>query len=121
MEAADLILDKANEDIVMLRNPKDQFKQALVIYLELQKFNSNSATLNMKIGNCYLYTNEKYFAEEYIQKALELNKDIGPSIYFYLGQVNQINYEFDEAIKNYNKFEENSKSKFAEHYKKNNF
>jgi len=118
METTDLILDKANEDVVMLRNPKDQYKEALVVYLELQKFNPNSAELNMKIGNCYLNTNEKYKAEEFIDKAIKLNPEISTMLYFYLGQVNQINYEWSEAIKNYTKFEEGTKSKLAEHYKK---
>ena len=118
MEAADLILDKANEDIVMLRDPKNQFKEALVVYLELQKLNASSAALNMKIGNCYLNTNEKYKAENYIEKAAKLNAEVSLMLPFYQGQVHQLNYEWASAIKSYTKFGESIKSKLAEHYKK---
>jgi hypothetical protein len=37
------------------------FKQAIDPYLEANKFNPNNALLNFKIGQCYLYSNFKFW------------------------------------------------------------
>jgi len=116
--AGDPFLDAGNEAIALVNSTKDNFQKALQYYVKAQKFNPNSAELNMKIGNCYLYTNEKYKSIEFIQKAYELNTDVSPMLYFYLGQTAQLGGKFDEAIKHYKYFEENTKSKYLEEYKR---
>jgi len=118
IKAGDEFLEIANEAVAVVKSPGDAFKNALKLYLKANDFNPNNAELNMKIGNCYLYTNEKYKAKEFLDKAFKLNTDIDPMLHFYLGQVFQLSYEFDKAIKHYKKFEENAKNKYVEEYKK---
>ena len=118
IKAGDVFLEIANEAVAVVKSPGDGFKNALNLYLKANDFNPNSAELNMKIGNCYLYTNEKYNAKEFLDKAFKLNKDIDPMLHFHLGQALQLNNEFDKAIKHYKTFEVNAKNKNVEEYKK---
>jgi outer membrane protein OmpA-like peptidoglycan-associated protein/tetratricopeptide (TPR) repeat protein len=118
MSAADNFLNAGNDAVAVVTNPGDNFKNALKLYLEINDFNDKSAKVNMNIGNCYLYTNEKYKAIPYLEKAKELNPNTDPFIYFLLGQTEQLQGNFDEAIENYKKYEELGKSKYVEEYKK---
>lgn len=118
MAKADVILEDANESIAKVRDPGDKFKEVLVIFQEAYAFNPNNAELNMKMGNCLLYTNQKYNAKKHLDKALELNKDISPMLYFYLGQTEQLDCNWAQAIKYYKTFEETAKNRLAEEYKK---
>jgi len=118
IEKGNEFLDLANESIALVKLPGDNFKLALQLYLKAQKLNSNNAELNMKIGNCYLYTNEKHKSIDHLNKAYELDKEVSPMLYFCLGQSSQLQYKFDEAIKHYKSFEERAKSKYVEEYKK---
>jgi len=118
LDKAKVILDEANESIAEVRDPGEKFNEVLFLYKQAYAFNPNNAELNMNLGNCLLYTNEKYNAKKYLDKALELNKNISPMLYFYLGQAEQISYNWDQAIKYYKTFEENAKNRLAEEYKK---
>ncbi|MBL4752107.1 MAG: OmpA family protein [Flavobacteriales bacterium] len=118
MKVAEPILEAANEDIANVRDPHNKFKDVLATYIEAQAFNPNNAEVNMNLGNIYLYTNEKYKAKPYLDKAKELSKDVDPMLYFYLGQAEQLTYSFSGAIKYYKLFEENAKNKLAEQYRK---
>ncbi|MFH1320350.1 MAG: OmpA family protein [Bacteroidota bacterium] len=118
IKAGDEYLEASNEAVALVKSPGDAFKNALKLFLNANDFNSNSAMLNMKIGNCYLYTNEKFRAKEYLDKSLRLDNDVDPMLHFYLGQSFQLNYEFDKAIEHYKIFEEIAKNKYVEEYKK---
>ncbi|OFY24362.1 MAG: hypothetical protein A2W98_00050 [Bacteroidetes bacterium GWF2_33_38] len=77
---------------------------ALEYFLLAQKFNPNNADLNYKIGSCYLYSNmETRKCLQYFKKALELKNTVAPDIFYMLGRGYHLNYEFDEAIKYYEK------------------
>ena len=115
---ADAILEEANESIAMVRDPGNKFKEVLVLYKEAYAFNPNNAELNLKMGNCLLYTNEKYNAKTYLDIALELNKSISPMLNFYLGQAEQLEGNWSQAIKYYKAFEETAKNRLAAEYKK---
>lgn len=118
LDQADEYLTLANDAVALVTNPGDNFIKALNIYLEAQKFNANSARNNMNIANCYLYTNEKYKAIEYANKAYKLNADIDPFLHFIYGQTLQLQREFKDAKSHYKTFEENAKNKYVEEYKK---
>lgn len=118
LEQANLFLEQANDAVALVTNPGDNFRKALSLYLEADKFNDKSAKVNMNIGNCYLYTNEKYKAIPYVKKAEELNAEVDPFLHFLLGQCYQLEQEFDKAIKHYKTYEENAKNKYVEEYKK---
>jgi len=118
IKAGDEFLEVANDAVALVKSPGDAFKQALKLYLTANDFNPNNAALKMKIGNCYLYSNEKYKAKEFLDKAFKLDKDVDPMLYFYLGKSLHLNYDFDDAIKHYKIFEETAKNKYVEEYKK---
>lgn len=118
IEEADGYLELANDAIAVVHNPGDNFQKALKLYLEADKFNDKSARNNMNIGNCYLYSNEKYKAIPYIKKAEQLNSEVDPFLHFMLGQTNQLEQNWDDAIKHFKTYQENAKSKYVEEYKK---
>lgn len=86
------------------RARKSFHKQALAPLYEAHKFNSNNAELNYRIGRCYLASS--VFKEECIphfNKALELDPNVAPDIYFYLGQGYHLTSQFDKAIEAFKK------------------
>ena len=80
------------------------YAKALEEYMAANKYNSEFAELNYKIGVCYLYTGEKKKAITYLEKAYKLNKDVTFDIKYELGRAYQVNYKFAEAIDYYNDF-----------------
>jgi len=107
-------LEAGNELIYIVKNPGNNFKAALIEFDKAYKFNPKSAQLNFFMGNAYLYTNEKYKANKYLQAAKKLNPEVDNFLYFYLGMSAQLDMEFSTAIKHYKKFEASNKSKHVE-------
>lgn len=103
-----------NEAIYAITDPGESFKLAIQSYEKAQQFNPKSALLNFKLGNCYLYTNEKYKAIDYIKTASKLDPEVDDFLPFYLGMVYQLEMEWDKATKEYKKFEASSRSKQIE-------
>ncbi len=81
-----------------------KFMQALDFYLKAYEYNSQNAELNYKIGYCYLRTTYKRKALKYLQAAYKLKPDVALDINLFLGEACQYNYMFDDAIKEYQKF-----------------
>ena len=82
IKTADEYRSAGNEAIYAVVSPKENFKMAIQGYLVAYQFNANSAILNFKLGNCYLYTNERYNALKYLEKAVKLNVEVDPFIEF---------------------------------------
>lgn len=114
IKLGDEALELGNEAIIAVTDPGDYFEQALFYYLQANDFNPSNAELNFKIGNAYLYTHDKVKALEHLEKALELNPDSDPDIYYYLGQAYHINEDLNEAETAYKKFKSTAKSKLFE-------
>lgn len=114
IKIADELRNVGNEAIYAVVSPEENFKMAIQSYQSAQKFNSNSAELNFKLGNCYLYTNERYKALEYLEKAVSLNAEVDPFIEFYLGMAYQLEMEWSKATKYYKSFQSASRSKQIE-------
>ena len=76
-------LELGNEATYTVTSPENNYKAALQEFEKAYKFNPNSAELNFKIGNAYLYTNEKYRAFKYLEKAEKLNPDVDTFLDFY--------------------------------------
>ncbi len=114
----DAFLKKGNEAVVNTENPGDNFHLALSHYLHAQAFNPNNADLNFKIGNCYLYTNEKYKAKEYIFNAQKLDPNVDRKLLFFLGMVYQLDMQWDEATRHYRAFNESKKAEVYEKFTK---
>ena len=113
-EKGDDFLELGNESIYTVKSPGNNFKAAIQEYKYAFKFNPNSAELNFKMGNAYLYTNEKYKALKYLKTAEKLNPEVDTFLDFYLGMAQQLNMDFAGALKHYEKFEGATKSKHVE-------
>lgn len=77
------------------------FDKALPRFLTAQKLNANNATLNFKIGACYLKQEELKKANPYFEKAKSLDPKVDPKIDFALAQSLQACQRYDEAIESY--------------------
>ncbi len=70
-------------------------------YLFAHQYNSENNVLNYRIGVCYLYTDDKYEALNYLRKAFDTNPDISPDIHFYLGRAYHLVLDFNKAKEHY--------------------
>jgi len=94
----------------------DDYIEAIGLYQKLLVGNEDNANLNFKIGFCYL--NDKFdkskslkYLEESIKNVSEKykygddkEKKSPIDAYYYLGEALHYNYNFEQAIFNYNKF-----------------
>ena len=114
---------------------EENYELALRNFLRAYEMDSSSANINYNVGVCFLKSsNDKAKAETYLTKAvakIEKNykmddpneKAAPPLAHFYYGQALHINYKFDEAIAQYDKFAgfigaDKSWKKDLEYYKK---
>ncbi|AEA44889.1 OmpA family protein [Fluviicola taffensis] len=81
------------------------FKSALVQFEIAQKFNSNNALLNYKIGVCHANSTNPVTCIEYFKKAYKLDPDCDPFLDYYMGYATQLEGKYDEANKFYSTFE----------------
>lgn len=92
------------------------YARALKVFIEAYNLDSSSANINFKVGFCYLKTiSQKSKALPYLERAvlntsknyvdMEPREKAAPvnAFYFY-GEALHLNYKFDEAIANYEKF-----------------
>lgn len=73
------------------------YEKALEYFLEAYEFNPDNAQLNMRIGECYLYSAFRDKSIPYLEKAIELNVNT-LEVYFLMGIAYQQNYMFDKAM-----------------------
>ncbi len=99
------------------------YTQALKLFLKAYNIDSSNANIQYKVGFCYLKTpNEKSKSLHYLEQAINgasfKYDDINPSekrspynTYYYYAQALHLNYRFDEAIANYERFKSYFKAK----------
>jgi tetratricopeptide (TPR) repeat protein len=82
------------------------YRHALQIFLDLESTNKEDATLNYKIGVCYLNTVDKSKSLPYLERAAELGKGKIDFIdmEYYLGRAFHLNHQFEQAINHYTLF-----------------
>jgi len=88
---------------------KKDYKKALDIYLELLNGNPDDANYNLKVGLCYLYSETKSKAAQYISKAYRFNPSINEDIDYHLGIAFQNTNEFLKAIEHFEAFKKKKK------------
>ena len=71
-------------------------------YLYANQYNPENAALNYKLGVCYLFTDNKYEAIEYLHHAYTLDPEVSGDIHLLLGMAYQLVLEFDKAMEQYN-------------------
>lgn len=74
-------------------------------YLFAHQYNPDNAALNYKLGVCYLFTDNKYEAINYFQKAYILDPVVSEDIDLLMARAYQLVLEFDLAIKHYNAYQ----------------
>ena len=125
IKLADEFLQKGNDAILARNDAIKFFEQALFHYLPANRFNPNNIELNVKIGNAYLYSNQKYLAYDFLKKAISLDEkeqEADPNIHFYYAMSLQLEGKFADAIHQFSIFKKRQKDKkfepLADFYKK---
>lgn len=108
------------EAIFATKDPGVNFLLALKEYQKAQKFNPNNVELNFKIASAYAHTSSKYEMIPYMKKSMELDPAADPFQNYYMGLALQFENNFDEALKYYQKFENEYKKadRFAKFVKR---
>ena len=70
-------------------------------YLYALQYNPDHAALNYKLAICYLFTDNKYEAINYLLKAYTGNQEVSGDIHLMLGTAYQLVLEFDKAIEHF--------------------
>ena len=94
------------------------FRNARQQFLKAYEYNSENPELNYMIGKCYLYSDDKFEAIEYITKAFELKPEVNWDIHMMLGMAFHQVHEFDKAIYEYERFRKSLNKKEKELYDK---
>ncbi len=97
-------LEKGNK---LYENGGGDYLLAIEPFTKANNFNPNNALLNYKLGICYLYTIQKTKSIVFFEKAIQLNPTVAPDLHLVLGEAYQLNYEFDKAISEYKKYQQN--------------
>jgi len=66
-------------------------------YLFANSYNGYNAELNYKLGICYLFSDDKFKAIDFLLRAYELKPDISPEIKLLIGKAYHMVLKFDEA------------------------
>lgn len=80
---------------------KDFHDEALKEYKLAYRYNGENAALNYKMGVCYLSLNQPDEAIEAFNKALSINEEVAVDIFYLLGKAYHLGYQFENAIRNY--------------------
>ncbi len=75
--------------------------KAIEFYQKAYEFNPNNSHLSYKLGNCYLYSIHKSWSLDFFEKAYSLNPNVARDIHKKMGRAQQLKYNFDEALKEY--------------------
>jgi tetratricopeptide (TPR) repeat protein len=86
---------------------KGTYRDARNQYLSANEYNTENAELNYKIGICYLFSDDKFESQSYLEKAFVLKEDVAEDIRFMLGKAYHLTLEFDNALQQYQEYLEN--------------
>ncbi len=82
----------------------EQYLSATPLYLRLLSLQPREFAYNYKYGTCLLYnSNNKQDAIKYLSFAIN-DPAISPDAYYFLGRALHLNYQFNEAIKQYTRY-----------------
>ncbi|HLP12852.1 MAG TPA: OmpA family protein [Flavobacteriales bacterium] len=122
IKKGDEYLKDGNDLILETKSPGKNFDLAIQQYLIAQNLNPNNADVNFKLGNAYIFTNEKYKAIKHIERANELDPECDPKIKFFTAMTLHLKGEYDKAVQVFQSFETSRKAeawnKFIDKYKK---
>ena len=81
------------------------YKEAIVFYEKAQAFNPNNASLNYKLGLCYMSSVYKFKALPFLEKAEKLNPNVAMDLYYHLGTAQHLDMQFDKAMASFSKYQ----------------
>lgn len=90
---------------------KNQYKQALSIYLELDSIKPDNPHYIYPIGICYINQDDEKNALRYFEKCLRQPELFPAKLYYYAGRCNHLKHKFDEAISYYQTYKSKLKGK----------
>lgn len=79
-------------------------RDAIVFYEKAQAFNPNNASLNYKLGVCYMASVYKDKALPYFEKAAKLDQDVAPDLHYNLGKMYHLDMQWDKAVTSFTKY-----------------
>jgi hypothetical protein len=79
-----------------------KYVSALNSYREIEKTNQRNSTVKYYVGLCQFNLKQYANAKESLLKAVESGNDLKPETHFLLGQIYQIEENFDKAIEEFN-------------------
>lgn len=100
-ELKQALLNMQKGDEMYFQEPP-YYQVAIPFYEKANIFNPDNAELNNKIGVCYLNSNNKFKAYDFLNKAFKINGVIDAMIHYNLGRGLQLNADWDKAIAEYN-------------------
>lgn len=83
----------------------------LLIYRDMLKDFTNDATVNYRIGECYLELKDWQLAVEYFQNAKGLNPKVAPELNYKLGEAYHRNNQLDKAQEAFAEYQKGLKKK----------
>ena len=96
-------------DAILNQSKTWLYNDAIEYYEKANDFNPNNAKLNLKIGICYLNSNNKSNSLKYFKKAYSSDSKVDAKIFYALAQSNHHNMNWNEAITYYEKYKEQIK------------
>jgi len=99
-EAMQNIMDGDN----WVRHGKGAIPKAIECYKKAYDYNKNCAELNLKIAMCYLRSDQKSKALEYIKASFDKDSTVYKDVLLLYGRAYHYNLEFDKAIEKYDAF-----------------
>lgn len=105
--------DRFDEAIKLEEQGGDGYRllnEAIPFLEKAEDFNPNYSLLNYMLGYCYINTDSKFKALQFLTAARDLNPNVSPNIDYYVGQAYHLKYQWDKAIENYEKFRNNLKN-----------
>ncbi len=116
ISSGDEIREGGIEKILAMQDANIIFGEAIFYYQKAQDFNQNNAELNYKIGSCYLFTNQKEKAADYLLRTMDLTSDYTSDFLFFYAMVLQLQGNYLQAGEQFEQFKLSVKSKLYERY-----
>ena len=82
----------------------EDYRTAVNFLLKANEFNPKNAELNYEIANCYEHLSQIPEAVRYAEAAYALDSLVAPELVYYKGYAHQMRYEFDDAVKYYQRY-----------------
>jgi outer membrane protein OmpA-like peptidoglycan-associated protein/tetratricopeptide (TPR) repeat protein len=97
-------IKKANR--LFYQHRAGSYQKAVPLYLDALQYNSENAELNLLLGISYLRSWPKEKSLPYIQKAIDLNEKVHPSVKFHYARALHYSGEFNKAIIAYGEYKD---------------